>query len=143
LPTAGGTFSPRLNQLWASGSAVLLWRRSSNGKTLAAEDCDQWYAPALRNGGTHLRVDANTIADAANDILAESASYRTIERRRLLADAAADVHRHLLCPCCILEYWSELLHLLTDVQKSTPDSEERFLAALHQAHTANLTIDAW
>lgn len=101
------SFSRHLNDVWAAGAAVLIWRwRGTPGA--APPMYVEWYYAGLEAETTHLEVGEATAFDAAAKLLAPAAS----ERRASLGAAARQVHRELLCPCCLLDWYAALLRAL-------------------------------
>jgi len=74
----------------------------------------EWYYPALTPGRTHIEVSAGTVVGVVDDLLARNEAAR--RRRAALADAASQVHNRLMCPCCLVEYYSQLFDALADAQ---------------------------
>ena len=103
-----GSFSQHLNHLWAAGSAVLLWRWAES-RALYSE----WYYAGLEDGATHVEVRraGAAVLDVADRLLGDGA------RRARLGAAAAEVHDALLCPCCLSDFYADLLRELGDAQR--------------------------
>ena len=103
-----GSFSQHLNHLWAAGSAVLLWRWAES-RPLYSE----WYYAGLKDGATHVEVRraGAAVLDVADRLLGDGA------RRARLGAAAAEVHDALLCPCCLSDFYADLLRELGDAQR--------------------------
>ena len=103
-----GSFSQHLNHLWAAGSAVLLWRWAES-RALYSE----WYYAGLKDGATHVEVRraGAAVLDVADRLLGDGA------RRARLGAAAAEVHDALLCPCCLSDFYADLLRELGDAQR--------------------------
>lgn len=87
--TISGSYSRHLNVLWALGAVVLLWDSPHV----------EWYYPALKDGATHVVVDAASAAETAAALLADP------NRARGLALRARVVHDLFLCPDCLASHF--------------------------------------
>ena len=93
LPGAkSGSYSRNLNYLWMMGAVVLLW----NGPFT------EWLYPALRDGVTHLTVDARTLPE----------TVRLLNDTTELIKNARWVHDNFLCADCIRRYFEAVIHHL-------------------------------
>ncbi|KAH8082042.1 hypothetical protein JL720_8567 [Aureococcus anophagefferens] len=97
-----GSFSQHLNHLWAAGSAVLLWRWAESRALYSEWPRGRRDAP--RSGGPA------RVLDVADRLLGDGA-------RRAARAAAAEVHDALLCPCCLSDFYADLLRELGDAQR--------------------------
>ena len=74
----------------------------------------EWYYPALSPNMTHVEVDADNLRAEATALLADSGAAR----RAALAASAATVHQQLMCPCCLAEFYSQLMAAVAAKQAS-------------------------
>lgn len=97
--SSSGGYSKNLNHLWATGGAVMLWNRDSvHSSPLYRE----WYHVALSPNATHVEVHEGNLLDVASAVLRKSGRSRLTA----LAAGATQVHRELVCPCCLAEFYS-------------------------------------
>lgn len=150
----GGGYSRHLNGLWALGSPVLLWRAptaepppavaaageaaageargggGANGTAAAAAAgaplFSEWYYPALTPGRTHVEVGHASLLGAARELLARTADGA--RRRAQLGARARAVHARLLCPCCLVEFYSQLFEALGAAQANVSERALREMA---------------
>lgn len=88
--TISGSYSRHLNVLWSLGSVVLLWDSPHV----------EFYYPALRDGVTHVSVNAKNVRDRLI-ALREDNQFSTAAS---LAQQAKRVHDLFLCPDCLAKY---------------------------------------
>lgn len=128
--TMGGSYSRNLNYLWPQRSVVLLW----------AAPAVEWYYPALKDGQTHLSVDATTLAGVARNLVHSDAAA--------LADAASVVFDSFLCGTCLQRYWRNVVaelrrHFRYDVALDDPDAIEAVLDGLDCDSLLHVRLGNW
>jgi len=78
---------------------------------------EEWYYPALRPNGTHVEVNTHTLIATVQALVANTTSAQ--HWRAALAAGARDVYEHLLCPCCLVEYFSRVFAAISRQQGKT------------------------
>lgn len=76
---------------------------------------EEWYYPALTPGETHVEVDSSSLVDVAESLVGQ-AGDESMHRLIKLGKAAREVHDELMCPCCLVEFYAQLIEALADAQ---------------------------